>query len=71
MTNQFTSELLSRMKPRFKDEYTPQGTIPLEIKLRLERLRLMEIIRSEAARQAPVAVRPAAAEMPMLAYAMT
>ena len=47
MTDKFTGELLSRMKPTLQSRYGVAAAMPLEIKLRLERLRLLEIIREE------------------------
>jgi hypothetical protein len=47
-----------------------QGAVPLQIKLQLERLRLVEVISAEAAHKARQgAVQPA--EEPAAAYAMT
>lgn len=58
----FTDELVRRMRPVLKGEYGVQSAVPLEIKLRLERLRLMEIIGAEGRRQTPMRPPPLAAE---------
>ncbi|MEI9902423.1 MAG: hypothetical protein WDN31_22695 [Hyphomicrobium sp.] len=60
MTFTFTDELVRRMRPNLKGQYAVQSAIPLEIKLRLERLRLMEIIRAEGQPQTPKRPLPVA-----------
>jgi hypothetical protein len=48
MTYQFTSELVRRMKPALQNKYDLPGPLPLDIKLRLERLKLAELISQSA-----------------------
>jgi len=71
MTNKFTGELLSRMTPALQRRYDVAAAMPLEIKLRLERLRLLDIIREErqlvAASETKVAICDAAETMPVTA----
>jgi hypothetical protein len=70
MNRTFAGELTLRMRPNLQCRYAVQGVVPLQIKLQLERLRLMEIISAEAARKArPRAMQPA--DEPAAAYAMT
>ena len=40
----YATELVRRLAPELKQELTVQAILPLEIKLHLERLRLMELI---------------------------
>lgn len=46
MARDFGTELLRGMAPRLKAEFEVQPYVPLEIKLRLERLKLSELIRA-------------------------
>ena len=70
MNRTFAGELLLRMRPSLQCWYAVQGVVPLQIKLHLERLRLMEVVGAEAARKAlQRAMQPA--EEPAAAYAMT
>ena len=52
MNRSFADELVAGMKRSLQRRYAAQGVVPLDIKLRLERLRLVEIIRAEGARSA-------------------
>lgn len=71
MTDKFTGELLSRMTPALQRRYDVAAAMPLEIKLRLERLRLLDIIREErqlvAASETKVAICDAGETMPVTA----
>lgn len=71
MNNEFTDELLRRLRPTLQRSHVVHGALPLEIKLRLERLRLIEIIRSEGLREAPPRLPPPVGDRAMPAYAMT
>ena len=44
MNRTYATELVRRLAPELKQELTVQAILPLEIKLHLERLRLMELI---------------------------
>jgi hypothetical protein len=58
MTCQFTDELIRRMKPRLQGAFAPQGVVPLDMKLRLEQLRLAELCRADATPGSAVVSRP-------------
>lgn len=58
MNKSFGKELIGAMAPRLKAQAMPPAPLPLHIKLRLERLRLAELIRNpteqdECGRRAP------------------
>ena len=44
MNQTYATELLRRLAPQLKEELAMQPILPLEIKLHLERLKLMELI---------------------------
>ena len=46
MEQKYASELVRRLSPELKGEFAVQPLLPLEIKLHLERLKLMELILS-------------------------
>jgi hypothetical protein len=46
MNRTYATELVRRLAPELKQELTVQPILPLQIKLHLERLRLMELIRA-------------------------
>ena len=58
MNRTYATELVRRLAPELKQELTVQAILPLEIKLHLERLRLMELIC--AASEKPRVLTPAA-----------
>jgi hypothetical protein len=66
MNKTFAGELLLRMRPGLQCWCAAQSVVPLQIELRLNRLRLMEVIRAEAARKAQ-----RRAVQPVASYAMT
>lgn len=73
MTCPFTHELVRRMQPALQGRYSVQDAVPLEIKLQLERLRLMELIRAERARlvsRSALAAAGSAAKTELASYAM-
>jgi len=58
MNRTYATELLRRLAPQLKEELAVQPILPLEIKLHLERLKLMELI--HAAGEKPRVLIPAA-----------
>jgi hypothetical protein len=46
------------MKPRLQGAFAPQGVVPLDMKLRLEQLRLAELCRADANPRSAVVSRP-------------
>jgi hypothetical protein len=46
MNQTYAIELVRRLAPALKDELAVQPILPLQIKLHLERLKLMELIRA-------------------------
>jgi hypothetical protein len=44
MNQTYATELVRRLAPELKQELTVQAILPLEIKLHLERMKLMELI---------------------------
>lgn len=71
MNSDFTRELISRMRPGLRRSDGVHCTLPLEIKLRLERLRLIEIIRAERLQPAAQCLPASAGEPVPPTYAMT
>ena len=53
MSKTFAAELMRRLAPDLRGELPVQPILPLEIKLHLERLRLMELIRASSEKNAP------------------
>jgi hypothetical protein len=51
MNHTFAAELVRRLAPDLKDELSVQPILPLQIKLHLERLKLMELIRATSEAQ--------------------
>ena len=69
----FTQEFVRRMQPALQGRYSVHDALPLEMKLQLERLRLMELIRAERARlvsRSALAAAGAAAKTESASYAM-
>jgi hypothetical protein len=60
MDEAFATELVRRIAPELRGEFAVQPILPLEIKLHLERLKLMELIRASDEKKA----RPAAESQP-------
>ena len=59
MENGFTKEFMRVTGGQLKTEFRVEPTIPLEIKLWVERLRLAELIRGSAAHSPSVCSKPA------------
>jgi hypothetical protein len=58
MNQTYATELVRRLAPELKDALAVQPILPLQIKLHLERLKLMELIRA-ASETKPRATVPA------------
>ncbi len=59
MNQTYATELVRRLAPELKQELTVQAILPLEIKLHLERMKLMELIRAGSETK-PRALHPTA-----------
>jgi hypothetical protein len=62
MNRTYATELVRRLASELKQELTVQAILPLEIKLHLERLKLMELIRA-ASEKPRVSIPAAQAEL--------
>lgn len=65
MHKTYATELVRRIAPTLKGEFAIQPVLSLEIKLHLERLKLMELIRASREKNA----RPAAESQPRMQLA--
>jgi hypothetical protein len=59
MNETFAAELVRRVAPELRGEFAVQPILPLEIKLHLERLKLMELIRASDEKKARPESQPA------------
>jgi hypothetical protein len=62
MNQTYATELVRRLAPELKGELAVQPILPLQIKLHLERLKLMEIIRAANGTKPRVTVATAQVE---------
>jgi hypothetical protein len=65
MNKTYATELVRRIAPDLRGEFAVQPVLSLEIKLHLERLKLMELIRASREKNA----RPAAESQPRMQLA--
>ena len=63
MNQTYATELVRRLAPELKDGLAVQPILPLQIKLHLERLKLMELIRAANETKPRVTVPTAQVEM--------
>ncbi len=65
MNQTYAAELVRRLAPELKSELAVQPILPLQIKLHLERLKLMELIRATSEAKPRAAVFAAQVETPI------
>ena len=63
MNQTYATELVRRLAPELKGELAVQPILPLQIKLHLERLKLMELIRATSGAKPRAAVAAAQVEI--------
>lgn len=63
MNQTYAAELVRRLAPELKGELAVQPILPLQIKLHLERLKLMELIRATSGAKPRAAVVVAQVEI--------